>query len=359
MDKLFVDLGYKSYNIIISDSFDNLAESIKQINAPDKLLIVTDSNVQKLYGNEVNDILLKNGYDSKIYSFSAGEENKNMDTILGICKACMEHKMDRKSMIVALGGGVAGDMAGFAAAIYMRGIDFIQIPTTLLAQSDSSVGGKTGIDFLDGKNILGAFHQPKLVYMNVSTLKTLPKEQFISGMGEVIKHGIIRDSSFFEYLENSSDEVKQLDGRTLINMDKINCAIKANVVMNDERETGLRAILNFGHTIGHAIESAFNFKLTHGECVGIGMVGAAYIAFRRNYIDKEILKRIENILLIYDFKIKLNIPDINTVYEFMQKDKKKIEGKLKFVLPVKIGEVVQKNDVTKDEIWDALKYISI
>lgn len=358
MDKLFVNLGKNSYNILFSDSFSGLSDALKEINAPKKLLIVTDSNVNSLYADEVNNILKDNGYDSDVYAFEAGEENKNMDTILGICKACLEHKMDRKSMIVALGGGVVGDMAGFAAAIFMRGIDFVQIPTTLLSQSDSSVGGKTGIDFMENKNILGAFHQPKLVYINVGTLKTLPEEQFVSGMGEVIKHGIIRDRDFFAYLEENRSSIKQLDSKTLISMDKINCSIKAGVVEQDERENGLRAILNFGHTIGHAVESAYNFKMTHGECVGLGMIGASYIAQERGMIDTTVLQRIESILAEYGFTTRVNLPDKDKILMFMQNDKKKTMGKLKFVLPSAIGEVVQTTDVKQTEILSALEYIS-
>lgn len=358
MEKLYVDLGKNSYDILFSDSFDALSKALEDIKAPQKLLVVTDSNVAGLYAEDVNTLLKTRGYDSAVYAFKAGEENKRMDTVLGICGACVEHEMDRKSMIVALGGGVVGDMAGFAASIYMRGIDFIQIPTTLLAQSDSSVGGKTGIDFMDSKNILGSFHQPRLVYINVNTLRTLPKEQFISGMGEVIKHGIICDSDFFDYIENNSGHIKSLDSDTLINMDKINCSIKARVVERDEKENGLRAILNFGHTIGHAVESAYDFKMTHGECVGIGMIGASYIAYKRGMIAEKMLKHTENILAMYGFRTRVTLPPDETVFAFMQKDKKKIAGKLKFVLPVGIGDVVQTTDVTKQEIFEAFKYIS-
>lgn len=358
MEKLYVDLGKNSYDILFTDSFAALPKAMTDINAPKKLLVVTDSNVEKLYADEVNNILRENGYDSAVYAFASGEENKSMDSILGICKACIDHEMDRKSMIVALGGGVAGDMAGFAAAIFMRGIDFVQVPTTLLSQSDSSVGGKTGIDFMESKNILGSFHQPKLVYINVGTLKTLPSEQFVSGMGEIIKHGIIRDGSFFDYVEKNSEKIKTLDSETLIKMDKINCSIKADVVERDEKETGLRAILNFGHTIGHAVESAYDFKMTHGECVGIGMVAASYIAYKRNMIGKDVLDRIEKTLDIYGFRTRVKLPDKETVFGFMQKDKKKIAGKLKFILPTKIGDVMQTTDVTKDEIFSAFDYIT-
>ncbi len=359
MDKLRVNLGENSYDIKIAADFSGFAEAMSEINAPKKILVVTDTNVEKLYADEVNAILTENGYDTAVYAFKAGEENKGMDSILGICNACVEHKMDRKSMIVALGGGVVGDMAGFAAAIYMRGIRFVQVPTTLLSQSDSSVGGKTGIDFADSKNILGAFHQPKMVYMNVTTLKTLPPEQFVSGMGEVIKHGIIQDKEFFEYLKDNAQKIKELDAETLIYTAKVNCSIKARVVEEDEKESGLRAILNFGHTVGHAVESAFGFVKTHGECVGLGMVAAAYIAFKRDMINTAQLNEIEEIMEMYGFDIRTDLPDNDTVWAFMQKDKKKLEGKLKFVLPVNIGEVVQTTDVTADEVYSALDYIRL
>ncbi len=358
MEKLHVNLGENSYDIKFTDTFAALPDALREINAPKKLLLVTDTNVERLYANEVKTLLCDNGFDASVYAFKAGEEQKNMNEILGICAACIERGLDRKSMIVALGGGVVGDMAGFAAAIYMRGIDFVQVPTTLLSQSDSSVGGKTGVDFKDSKNILGAFHQPRLVYINVSTLKTLPPEQFVSGMGEVIKHGMIRDGAFFSYLEQNADSVKALRADTLISMDKINCSIKADVVMQDEKENGLRAILNFGHTIGHAVESAYDFKMTHGECVGIGMIGAAYIARKRGMMGGAALDRIESILRIYGFKTRVKLPEKEKVYSFMQNDKKKIAGKLKFVLPTCIGNVTQTTDVTRDEIYGALDYIT-
>lgn len=357
MEKLYVDLGKNSYDIKFYSDFDGLAEAMAEINAPKKILIVTDTNVEKLYADQVKNVLNNAGYDTYVFAFPAGEQNKNMQSILDICSACIKNNLDRMSMIVALGGGVVGDMAGFAAAIYMRGIRFIQVPTTLLSQSDSSVGGKTGIDFENGKNILGAFHQPKLVYINVNTLKTLPKEQFISGMGEVIKHGIIRDALFFDYLKDNAEKINALDADTLIYMAKVNCGIKADVVMNDERELGLRAILNFGHTIGHAVESAYNFKKSHGECVGIGMIGASYIAVNRGMISMNLLDEFEKMLKEYGFETRADIPSNETVWELMQKDKKKLNGKLKFILPVKKGEAVQVTDVSKEEVYKALDFI--
>lgn len=357
MENLRVELGENSYDILFRSYFNDLAESVRAVTNTDKILIVTDSNVAKLYGDEVAAKLSEGGFDVSTHIFEAGEENKGMDAILGICRACIENGLDRKSMIAALGGGVTGDMAGFAAAIYMRGIDFVQIPTTLLSQSDSSVGGKTGVDFAQSKNILGAFHQPKLVYMNVNTLKTLPEREFVSGMGEVIKHGIIRNSAFFDYIEKNSEKIKMLDTEVLLGMARENCAVKADVVSNDEKENGLRAILNFGHTIGHAVESAFDFKLTHGACVGLGMCAASRIAVKRGIFGADKLERIEKVLLSYGFDIKADIRSNDEVYDYMQHDKKKSAGRLKFILPTDIGIVVQVTDVSKDEIYDALDYI--
>lgn len=359
MDRINVNLGERAYDICFTDSFGMLAAEMKKINAPQKLLIVTDTNVERIYGREVLETLIGAGYDCSLYAFNAGEENKTINTITDICRASVENELDRKSMIVALGGGVVGDMAGFAAAIYMRGIDFVQIPTTLLSQSDSSVGGKTGIDFCNGKNILGAFHQPKLVYINVDTLRTLPDIQLVSGMGEVIKHGIICDREFYDFIKTNSVNIKSLDSDLLIKMAKRNCEIKASVVEQDERESGLRAILNFGHTIGHAVESALNFTKTHGECVGLGIAAVCRIANLRGFLSEEEQGDIESVLEDYGFEIKTKLPDCNIIYDFMNKDKKKTNGKINFVLPVKIGEVIRTSDVTNDEILEAIRYISL
>ncbi len=357
MERLKLDFGENSYDIVFETSFDALCDALAKINAPKKLLIVTDSNVEAIYAREVLGCLQGAGYDMQVYAFPAGEQQKHMQTILSICGACMKHQMDRKSMILALGGGVVGDMAGFAAAIYMRGIRFVQIPTTLLSQSDSSVGGKTGIDFAGSKNSLGAFHQPKLVYLNVSTLKTLPKREFISGMGEVVKHGIIYDRDFFVYLKENAEKIKSLDEKSLIHMANTNCSIKAKVVVEDEKETGLRAILNFGHTIGHAAESAMNFAMTHGECVSLGMCAASYIAAGRGLIKEEEFLQIKEVLSLYDLPVSAVLPDTEKILDFMQKDKKKLDGALKFILPTQIGSVISVTDVTEEEICRAIESI--
>jgi len=339
MEKLYVDLNENSYDIIFESSFDKLSECMKGINAPKKMMIITDSNVAPLYSEEVKNVLEKSGYDISIYIFPAGEENKKIEVVMDMCRACMSNNLDRKSMIIALGGGVAGDMAGFASAVYMRGIPFVQIPTTLLSQSDSSVGGKTGVDFCGGKNIIGAFHQPKMVYINVNTLKTLPEKEFVSGMGEVIKHGIIRDKKFFEYVEKNAVKIKSLDADTLIELSETNCKIKADVVSEDEKESGLRRILNFGHTVGHAVESAFDFTKTHGQCVAFGMISVFKIALDRGLITQAELIRLINVLNEYGFETSAVFYDKEKIIELVHKDKKKDGNNVSFVLSEEIGSV--------------------
>ena len=358
MQNLFVNLDKNSYDISFHEDFLSLPFVLESINAPKKLFLITDSNVEKLYLGEVLCVLEKSGFETGYFSFNAGEENKNLTTIEAMISSMIKFGMDRKSCILALGGGVVGDMAGFASSIYMRGIDFVQIPTTLLSQSDSSVGGKTGVDFDGYKNIIGAFHQPKHVYINVSTLKTLPEREIISGLGEVIKHGIIKDKEFFLFLENNRELIKSLSLDTLINMTKTNCTIKADIVSKDEKESSVRAYLNFGHTVGHAIESLSEFKLSHGESVGLGMISASYISYKRGYIDECDFERILNVLESYGFKTKTEISDYDKVISIMMKDKKNSNGKIRFILPTKIGEVNIFDDVLKEEIIESLKVIT-
>ena len=330
MEKLFVDLGKKSYDILFSDSFNGFAKAMSDIKAPKKLLVVTDSNVEKLYADEVNDLLIKNGYDSKIYAFTAGEENKGMDTILGICGACIEHEMDRKSMIVALGGGVVGDITGFAAATYLRGLDYLQIPTSLLAQVDSSVGGKTAIDLPGGKNLVGAFKQPVAVLCDLDTLDTLPKMFLADGMGEVIKYGMIRDEKLFELLEQHSLE------NVSSAMDEIvpTCIdIKRDVVEQDEFDTGERMILNFGHTLGHAVESYYHYETyTHGSAVAGGMC-----MMTEKTCTPELYVRLCDCVKAYDLPTEVPAP-LSELVPLCGNDKKRASAALRFIVCETIGK---------------------
>lgn len=353
MSGLIVNLGERSYQIHISPSFENLSEILVPYKQS-KVLVVTDSNVDGLYSNLCIEQIEKAGLQAFKFVFPAGEESKNLKTVSDIYKYCKENKFERKDIIIALGGGVAGDMAGFAAATYLRGIDFIQVPTSVIAQCDSSVGGKVGVDFEGSKNIIGAFHQPKTVYININTLKTLPEREFISGLAEVVKHGVIRDEDFFKYLEENVRGILHKREDTLSHIVKTNCSIKAGVVEIDERESGLRAILNFGHTVGHAVESESGFALLHGECVSLGMAAACSIAKKMGMLDNEASDRVVSLLERLNLPVRHKGLDVERVFAQMYYDKKIAGGRLTFVLPVRIGEVVQSREVSDGIIKEAI-----
>ena len=352
-----VNLGDRSYQIVFEKGFTDLIVWLKEKYTSTKFLIVTDSHVKKYYADELQQQMNKAHLKAEIYAFKAGEQQKKLNTIREIYDICIKNKCDRSSVIIALGGGVTGDIAGFAAATFMRGIEFIQVPTSLLAQVDSSVGGKVGVDYNGSKNIIGAFYQPKRVYMNIETLRTLPKREFAAGLAEVIKHGIIYDATFFEKIEKNIEALLALDADVLTEVIKRNCEIKANVVAQDEKEHGLRAILNFGHTIGHGIESASNFELLHGECVAIGINAVFFIAYHKNMIPKSQWERIIRLLEFVGLPITAKNINKKEVYQHMLQDKKRDKNQLKFILPHSIGKVVQTTDVSEEEIFAALEYV--
>lgn len=341
MIKLNINLAERSYPIYITSDFSSLGKACQNARLSGKLVIVTDSNVDGIFGDECMELLSAAGFEAYKYVIPAGEKNKTLDTVKEIYKYLADLKLDRLSSLLALGGGVTGDVAGFAAATYLRGINFIQIPTTLLAQADSSVGGKVGVDFESHKNIVGAFYQPKFVYINVNTLKTLPERELKSGLGEVIKHGLIVDSDFYEYIDYNMKRIFAFEENALTYMTKMNCSIKGGVVEQDEKESGLRAILNFGHTIGHAVETVSGFGLLHGECVSIGMMGAYKLAVKLGMTDTATAARVEDTLENAGLPVKLKDFDVQKVYDAMFHDKKAKGGKLTFVLPKGIGEVIQ------------------
>ena len=292
------------YPICFEENFSNLAQAIREEGLMDrKICIVTDSNVGPLYESAVEEALRKVSSDISVFTFEAGEKNKNLDTVSSLYQELIQNGLDRKSLLVALGGGVVGDLTGFGAATYLRGIDFIQIPTTLLAQVDSSVGGKTVVDFLLYKNMVGAFHQPRLVYMNLNTLTTLPAEQFACGMGEILKTGLICDGEFFRFVCREQESIKALDMKLIAAMVRRCCEIKAGVVERDPKEQGERALLNLGHTVGHAVEKLKNFTLLHGQCVGAGLVAAAYLSMKRGLLNEQEYQEICRGCADYDLPI--------------------------------------------------------
>lgn len=339
MLKLNVNIAERCYPIYIASDFSGLEKACNEAGRRSKMLVVADSNIEQYYGKVCVEELKKTGAEISVHVIPAGEHNKTLDTVSGIYKKLIEIRADRNSVLVALGGGVTGDIAGFAAATFMRGISFIQIPTSLIAQADSSIGGKTGVDFDGSKNMIGAFYQPCFVFINTHTLKTLPEREFKSGLAEVIKHGLIMDADFYNYIDRNIDRILNMEQDALEFMTEMNCRIKATVVEQDERENGLRAILNFGHTIGHALESVSGFSMLHGECVSIGMAGAYRIAVKLGMTDKDAVAGVEETLRKAGLPVKAFGMDSQRIIDQMFFDKKVKDGKLNFVLPKGIGEV--------------------
>lgn len=343
------------YDIVFENSFDRLVDEMTPFNPENrKICIVTESTVGAIYGEELVSVFKKFCQQVFIYTFPAGEENKNLDVVKKVYEFLILNHFDRKDLLVALGGGVTGDLTGFTAATYLRGIDFIQVPTSLLSQVDSSVGGKTGVDFDSYKNMVGAFYQPKLVYINTSTLKSLTKRQFLSGMGEVVKYGLIKRADFMDWLMDNACDIINYNSDVLKYMIYVCCDTKRQVVENDFKEQGARALLNMGHTLGHAIEKCVNFKLLHGECVSIGSVAASYISFKKGYISYEDLCKIIKAHKIFNLPVSEDDFDENDVMNATLNDKKMEKGNIKFVVLKSIGNAVIDKSVTQNEMSEAL-----
>ena len=350
--------GQFCYHIYLEPDFAKLPEAVEPLNIKErKLCIVADSTTAELYGAELKEILKETCTYVSMFVFPAGEVNKTLNTVRNLYEHLILEKFDRKDMLVALGGGVVGDLTGFAAATYLRGIGFIQIPTTLLSQVDSSIGGKTGVDFDAYKNMVGAFHMPRLVYMNLNVLKTLPDRQFACGMGEIIKHGLIQDSDYLEKLSTYQREIREKNYAALLWMVAGSCKIKRHVVEEDPTEQGIRAWLNFGHTIGHSVEKLKDFTLCHGECVAIGCAAAAWMSWKRGLISEKEKEAAEQLLLDYQLPVRVKGLKPEDIVKTTKLDKKMDAGKVKFVLLKKIGEAFVTRDVEDEELLRASRYV--
>ena len=350
--------GQFCYHIYLEPDFAKLPEAVEPLNIKErKLCIVADSTTAELYGAELKEILKETCTYVSMFVFPAGEVNKTLNTVRDLYEHLILEKFDRKDMLVALGGGVVGDLTGFAAATYLRGIGFIQIPTTLLSQVDSSIGGKTGVDFHAYKNMVGAFHMPRLVYMNLNVLKTLPDRQFACGMGEIIKHGLIQDSDYLEKLSTYQREIREKNYAALLWMVAGSCKVKRHVVEEDPTEQGIRAWLNFGHTIGHSVEKLKDFTLCHGECVAIGCAAAAWMSWKRGLISEKEKEAAEQLLLDYQLPVRVKGLKPEDIVKTTKLDKKMDAGKVKFVLLKKIGEAFVTRDVEDEELLRASRYV--
>lgn len=358
-NRITVNKDNKScYDILITKGFEELKEELSKLSLENKkYAIITDSQVGPIYTDSLKLQLENLATDICVYSFKAGEESKNLDTINEIYDFLLENNFTRSDVLVALGGGVVGDMTGFVAATYMRGIDFIQIPTTLLSQVDSSIGGKTGVDYKQYKNIIGAFNMPRLVYINTETLNTLDGRQFYAGIAEVMKYGLIRHSAFYVWLIDNMYEIHEKDMAAIEYMIAQSCQIKKEYVEKDPYDKGERAILNFGHTIGHAIEKAMDFRLLHGECVALGSVAAAFISWKKGYIEMEDYYEIRDMFVPFNLPISIDSIDSESILSNIKYDKKHSGNTLSFISLKKVGKAFIDTTVTKEEILDALNEI--
>lgn len=336
--RLFVNLGENSYDIFIEDGLiGRVGEAIRRIYAGQKAFIITDENVHRLYGKTVEDSLKNAGFVTDTLVMPAGEATKSFESLPVIYDKLLKFQLNRKGLIVTLGGGVIGDLGGFAAATFLRGVPFIQIPTSLLAQVDSSVGGKVAVDLPQGKNLVGSFYQPKAVLIDPKVLSSLSDHFFRDGMAEVIKYGCIQDAAFFEKLSGLKSRTEAME-----NMEEILhtcCHIKKTIVELDEKDLGERMLLNFGHTYGHAVEKYYRFeRYSHGEAVAIGMAHITRISEAKGLTEKGTLQKILNILQNWGLPIQVDISDPDKILGAIMLDKKNLNDRLKAVLLKKIGE---------------------
>ncbi|CAK8712473.1 3-dehydroquinate synthase [Candidatus Electrothrix laxa] len=347
-----VGLDDRSYPIRISSGLlAEIGADLRQRNIGTKYGIIADDTVAELYGKQCMQSLASAGLQVELITFSHGEENKHMGTVAALASELAQRGFDRGDALIALGGGVTGDITGFLAAIYMRGIPFVQVPTTLLSQVDSSVGGKTGVDLPEGKNLAGVFYQPKAVYIDTDVLRTLPRDELQGGLAEVIKYGVIHDADFFAFLEKHRDAVFSLQQDVLTRLIARCCEIKAWVVEQDEREGGLRRILNFGHTIGHAVEAASNFQLIHGKAVAIGMYAAAKLAVRTGCFPEQDACAVRNLIELYELPVFIPAElDRQRIKKYLLNDKKTVAGRVFYVLPEAIGKVMITDQVNGNDV---------
>jgi len=346
--KLSVPLGERSYNIHVGyDVLHQLPSALLQLDLKGKAMVVTNPAINSIYGDPLCRCMREAGFETRTEEIPDGEGYKSLEMAHTLYDSLVTHGFERKSLIVALGGGVIGDLAGFVAATFMRGVPYVQVPTSLLAQVDSSVGGKVAVNHSKGKNLIGAFYQPNLVWIDTKTLETLPKRQFFSGLAEVTKYGVVADEQLFRYSEDNAWQLKGLNQEILQEVIARSCSIKAKIVAGDEREEGLRIILNYGHTIGHALETITNYEFyTHGEAVSIGMTSSMMISQKMGLTGDEESRR--QMRLLETFNLPTTIRgdiQIDALLETLRRDKKILGGRIRFVLPKAIGRVLVMDQV--------------
>jgi 3-dehydroquinate synthase len=355
-----VNLGKRSYNIYINAAnLDMIGRLLQDMRVNPKVLLISDTTVGNLYGFQLIKLLENLDFTAELYCVSPGEHSKSFDDAMKLYTKAITLGLDRNSVIIALGGGVVGDLAGFVAATYLRGIPFVQIPTSLLAQVDSSVGGKVAVNHPMGKNLIGAFYQPSAVVIDIDFLTSLPDRELYTGLAEVIKYGIIADKEFFTYLRDHSQQILDKDAGLLSEIVHRSCEIKACIVEKDECESSIRAILNFGHTIGHAIEANTNFCVyNHGEAVAIGMYGAALISKHLGICSKITVDTLKHTLIQFNLPVFAPECNVDDIFTLLYRDKKVLDNKINWVLLKEIGNVTICNQVPENIVRMALTEIT-
>lgn len=356
MEIVRVDLGERSYEVMVGYRLmSELSELISNLSLGSSCALVTHATIFDLFGERIVASLKQRRIRAIPVFVPDGEASKSLEWAGRLYQVMLDSGLDRDSFVVALGGGVIGDLAGFVAATYMRGIGVIQVPTSLLAQVDASIGGKTAVNLTSGKNLVGVFHQPRLVIADVEALEHLSDKEFKSGMAEVIKYGVIKDAELFEFLEKNHKKILARDVRALEWVIHRSCLVKGWVVSQDEKEGGLRAILNYGHTVGHALETAAQYALRHGEAIAIGMACAGWISYKMGFWSESDAKRQSDLLRKYDLPAQYKRLSASAVYPYLWSDKKKKAGSLTFILPKKFGEVFICRNVPDFLIKETLK----
>ncbi len=357
--RIKVKLGSRSYKIYVENNIINqCGELISSISQSEKILVLSTEPIFKIYGKSFVRQLEKSNLRTAVFLIADGETQKNENSLFRILKKMAELGLQRNSCLIALGGGVVGDLCGFAASIYMRGINFIQFPTTFLAQVDASIGGKTAIDFYGIKNLVGSFYQPKLVIVDPTVLKTLDQRQIKTGLAEVIKYGVIKDEKMFEIIEEKIDSILDKETNVLFHLIYRSCQIKAQIVSEDEKESGRRAWLNYGHTLGHALESYYQYQLlTHGEAIAYGMWFASLLSQKMGLCSQMVVDRQIDLLKRAGLLKKILRFNNQKIYEKMLLDKKARDGQIQFVLTRKIGLVTIQKNISKSLIFSTLNQL--
>jgi 3-dehydroquinate synthase len=355
-----VNLPHQRYDVIIEPGvLDRLGAIVRELAPHDRCALLGDANVFNIYGEKATAALA--GADFRVVSdtFEPGEKHKTLDTVRRLYDVMLDARLERRSPVIALGGGITGDTVGFVASSYLRGVPFVQCPTSLLAMVDASVGGKVGVNVPQGKNLIGAFYQPVVVVMDPFTLQTLPPRELRCGIAECVKHGVIRDAELFTWIDENLAKIQALHPDTLVELLRRNVAIKAAVVMEDEKESGVRAHLNFGHTFAHAIEATAGYGvIEHGEAVSLGMVAATTLAVERSLCPPQVLEQLAALLSSIGLPVRADLPDTPTLMNAMRLDKKVKDNRLRLVLPTRLGDVIIRNDIEDEAVaaaWEAIR----